>query len=232
MIEMNAPYLYALKSDKRSAAKITIQKYYLPSGTSTQNVGVKTDIAMSSINEFLPIGEADLPHAMEWDEIPAVNYRRPAEEFRIVSEEAKRLLDASLQRQKEKEEFAHLQKNVDWYKSKREQREFSLNLGKRLEAKAKDQAFTKKLNDEMKQLADKSFPARRIRLDVVRKQNQRSREVRGEKIEAEGVAEKMDTPTDLDIRLHESLRIMADWIQLRAEAAKVAQSEEGSEKES
>ena len=47
---------------------------------------------MPSINGFLPIGEADLPHAMEWDEIPAVNYRRPAEEFRIVSEDAERLL--------------------------------------------------------------------------------------------------------------------------------------------
>ncbi|MFP6885998.1 MAG: carboxy terminal-processing peptidase, partial [Opitutales bacterium] len=232
MIEMNAPYLYALKSDKRSAAKITIQKYYLPSGTSTQNVGVKTDVAMPSINEFLPIGEADLPHAMEWDEIPAVNYRRPAEEFRIVSEDAKRLLDASRKRQKEEEEFAHLQKNVDWYKGKREQKKFSLNLGKRLEDKAKDQAFSKKLDEEMKQLADKSFPAQRIRLDVVRRQDQRSREVRGEKIEAEGVAEKMDSPSDLDIRLHESLRIMADWIQLRAEAAKVAKSEEGSEKDS
>jgi len=84
----------------------------------------------------------------------------------------------------------------------------------------------------MKQLADKAFPARRIRLDVVRKQDRRSREVRGEKIEVVGVAEKIDPPSDLDIRLHESLRIMADWIQLQAEAAKVAKSEEGSEKES
>jgi carboxyl-terminal processing protease len=232
MIEMNAPYLYTLKSDKRSAAKITIQKYYLPSGTSTQNVGVVADVPMPSINEFLPIGEADLPHAMKWDEIPGVNYRRPAEEFRIRPEDSKQLLETSLKRQREKEEFAYLRKNVDWYKGKREQKEFSLNLAKRLEQKTKDEDFTKELNEEMKELAGKSFPARQVRLDVVRSQDRRSREVRGEKVEEEGVAEKMEPATNLDIRLHESLRIVSDWILLREEASKVAKSVEGTEKKS
>jgi carboxyl-terminal processing protease len=232
MIEMNAPNLYALKSDKRSAAKITIQKYYLPSGTSTQNVGVIADVPMPSINEFLPIGEADLPHAMKWDEIPGVNYRRPAEEFRIRPEESKQLLETSLKRQREKEEFAYLRKNVDWYKGKRDQKEFSLNLAKRLEQKTKDEDFTKELNEEMKELAGKTFPTRQVRLDVVRSQDRRSREVRGEKVEEEGVAEKMEPPTNLDIRLHESLRIVSDWILLREEASKVAKSVEGAEKKS
>ena len=232
MIEMNAPYLYAVKTKKRSAAKITIQKYYLPLGTSTQNVGVTSDISMASINEFLPIGEADLPHAMEWDEIPAVNYRRPAQEFRIVPDNLKRLLDSSQKRQKDEEEFSHLQTNVDWYKGKREQKEFSLNLAQRLSDKAKDESFSKQLNEKMKLLADKSFPSKRIRLEVVRNQDRRSREVRGEKVEDEGIAEKMDSPTDLDIRLHESLRIMSDWIQIRADSAKVAKSEKDPKKES
>jgi carboxyl-terminal processing protease len=232
MIEMNAPYLYALKSNKRSAAKITIQKYYLPSGTSTQNVGVSADVPMLSINEFLPIGEADLPHAMEWDEIPGVNYRRPAEEFRIRPENSKQLLETSLKRQREKEEFIYLRKNVDWYKVKRDKKEFSLNLAKRLEQKTKDEDFTKELNEEMKELAAKSFPARQVRLDVVRGQDRRSREVRGEKVEEEGVAEKMEPATTLDIRLHESLRIVSDWILLREEASKVARNVEGSEKKS
>ena len=232
MIEMNAPYLYSLKSDKRSAAKITIQKYYLPSGTSTQNVGVVADVPMPSINEFLPIGEADLPHAMKWDEIPGVNYRRPAEEFRIRPEDSKQLLEASLKRQQEQEEFTYLRKNVDWYKGKREQKEFSLNLAKRLKQKTKDEDFTKELNEEMKELAGKSFPARQVRLDVVRSQDRRSRQVRGEKVEEEGVAEKMEPATNLDIRLHESLRIVSDWILLRQEASKVAKSVEGTDKKS
>lgn len=223
MIEMNAPFLSAVKSRKRSAAKITIQKYYLPSGKSTQNVGVVADVSMPSINEFLPIGEADLPHAMEWDEIPAVNYRRPADEFRVGEEELKKLRDASLKRQDEEEEFVYLRKNVNWYKGKREQKEFSLNLDKRLKGKAEDEAFTKRLNEEFEELAEKAFIAKRIRLNVVLEQERRSREARGEEPKKVEVAEEMDAPSSLDIRRHETLRLMADWIHLRAEAAKVAQ---------
>jgi hypothetical protein len=66
----------------------------------------------------------------------------------------------------------------------------------------------------------------------VRSQDRRSREVRGEKVEEEGVAEKMEPATNLDIRLHESLRIVSDWILLREEASKVAKSVEGTEKKS
>ena len=81
-------------------------------------------------------------------------------------------------------------------------------------------------------MAAKSFPARQVRLDVVRSQDRRSREVRGEKVEKEGVAEKMEPVTTLDIRLHESLRIVSDWILLREEASKVAKSVDGSDKKS
>ena len=50
---MNIPYIRYAENKKRSAAKITIQKYYLPSGNSTQIKGVKSDISIPSINEFL-----------------------------------------------------------------------------------------------------------------------------------------------------------------------------------
>ena len=78
---MKLPLNFAAVSKKRSAAKITIQKYYLPSGDSTQIGGVKSDISIDTINMFLPIGESDLDNALEWDRIPAVNFRRPEEEF-------------------------------------------------------------------------------------------------------------------------------------------------------
>ena len=53
---------------------------YLPVD-STQIGGVKSDISIDTINSFLPIGESDLDNALEWDRIPAVNFRRPDEEF-------------------------------------------------------------------------------------------------------------------------------------------------------
>lgn len=54
--------------------KITIQKFYLPDGASTQEKGVASDIVIPSINEFLPIGETDLDHYLPWDSIRATSW--------------------------------------------------------------------------------------------------------------------------------------------------------------
>ena len=91
LIPMKLPLNFAAASKKRSAAKITIQKYYLPSGDSTQIGGVKSDISIDTINMFLPIGESDLDNALEWDRIPAVNFRRPEEEFLYALEDVEKL---------------------------------------------------------------------------------------------------------------------------------------------
>ena len=55
------------------AVKLTLQKWYLPDGQSTQLRGVATDASLPSIYDFLPIGEADLPHALPWDCITPMN---------------------------------------------------------------------------------------------------------------------------------------------------------------
>ena len=83
MIQMNLPFnlLSNRNNGKTSAAKITIQKYYLPSGNSTQIIGVKSDIPIPSINSLLPIGESDLENALPNDKIAAVNFRKTNKQF-------------------------------------------------------------------------------------------------------------------------------------------------------
>jgi carboxyl-terminal processing protease len=53
----------SLQQTRPVASKITIKQFYLPGGHSTQMRGVPSDIVLDSANEFLPIGESDLPHA-------------------------------------------------------------------------------------------------------------------------------------------------------------------------
>jgi carboxyl-terminal processing protease len=60
---------------KTGAAKITIQKFYLPDGSSTQLKGVVSDIILPSVDEYLPIGESDLPHALVWDKIATSSFK-------------------------------------------------------------------------------------------------------------------------------------------------------------
>ncbi|MBO93575.1 MAG: tail-specific protease [Opitutales bacterium] len=231
MIEMNAPaHLYALKGKKRSAAKITIQKYYLPNGKSTQNIGVSSDIKMNSINEFLPIGESDLPHALENDEIPAVVSRRGADDFVIGNGAIAHLNKLSRKRQESLPEFDYLQTYIDWSKDKRDQKAFSLNLNNRLKQNRKDDAFREQMNETMKKLAKGAYSSKPVKLDVVLDLERRSKKVRDDKIDKVVVEEKdtgdeeekvdgetADSPSEIDIRLREGLRIMIDWIRRRTE---------------
>jgi carboxyl-terminal processing protease len=52
------------------ALKITIQQFYRPSGVSTQNRGVISDVVIPSFSEHFAEGEASLPFAVPFDEIP------------------------------------------------------------------------------------------------------------------------------------------------------------------
>ncbi len=230
MIEMNdRTYLHALKGSKRSAAKITIQKYYLPNGKSTQNIGVSSDIKMNSINEFLPIGESDLPHALESDEIPAVVSRRGSDDFVIGDGAIAYLKKLSLKRQESLPEFDYLQTNINWYQDKREQKAFSLNLEERLKQSREDDVFRERMSESMKKLAEGIYSSKPVKLDVVLDLERRSKEARGkteiEKVEIETHDEEEekivdveeDSPSEIDIRLREGLRIMSDWIRRRTE---------------
>ena len=215
LIPMNLPVHIAGTSKKRSAAKITIQKYYLPSGGSTQIEGVKSDITMDTINMHLPIGESDLDNALAWDQIPAVNFRRPKEEFVYDKDNLDKLRELSQTRQEKLSEFLYLKENIDWFRKKRETKTMSLNLPERIAQKKNDEKVSKELQKTFKSFAGKAFPLRKTSLQVVKDQARRSLEARGEEVtDDESSKGKMDKPKELDIRLHESVRIMADWLEL------------------
>ncbi|MGY8693164.1 MAG: S41 family peptidase, partial [Verrucomicrobiia bacterium] len=59
---------------KAGAAKLTIQKYYLPNGFSVQRKGVVSDISIPSIADVTAVGEADLDNALAWDYIKPARY--------------------------------------------------------------------------------------------------------------------------------------------------------------
>ncbi len=60
---------------KLGALKTTVQKFYLPSGKSTQHRGVTSDITLPSLNNHLDIGEAALENPLPWDAIRTAKYR-------------------------------------------------------------------------------------------------------------------------------------------------------------
>jgi len=90
--------------DRAGYLKVTIQKFYRPSGSSTQLEGVKPDIVLPSILDALEIGEEYLDHALRHDRI------RQARDFRAYRKEnlfLPRLEQQSRERVKKSRDFAY-----------------------------------------------------------------------------------------------------------------------------
>ena len=204
---------------------MTIQKFYLPDGISTQNKGVVSDVPLPSHREFLPIGEADLPKAMLWDKINPVNSAYPDAErsgnFQPIDESFKsRLRDLSEARQIELEEFSFLKKSISVFKERQETKAFSLNLEKRLQIKETDKLVREELETREDELEKHFFPSEKIVLGdppatpataITGEDPLSADQVNVEPVEGTPPEEEDDGP-GLDIHLRESLRILSDWI--------------------
>ncbi|MDR1665711.1 MAG: PDZ domain-containing protein, partial [Puniceicoccales bacterium] len=62
LIDLDRCSLLPRKEPHLGSVKLTVQKWYLPDGNSTQQKGVESDIPLPSFNEVLPIGESDMPN--------------------------------------------------------------------------------------------------------------------------------------------------------------------------
>jgi carboxyl-terminal processing protease len=195
---------------KSGAAKITFQKFYLPDGSSTQLRGVVSDISLPSIDDFLPIGEKSLPHALVWDEIPSSFFDGARLDPKIL----KPLRDASLARQQKLAEFAWLKKNIDWSKSKEEEKRISLNLVEREKEKADDDAFRKEMIAEKNVLAKNDFKYREFRLGPPPPKAVDSKKADDPDDDPDMDTEDNETYVPLDIPLRESLRVVNDALAL------------------
>jgi carboxyl-terminal processing protease len=194
------------------AAKLTYQKFYLPNGSSTQKKGVIPDITLPSIDDFLPIGEADLPHALMWDEIKST----PFEGHALAKAFVQPLLEASHERQQSLEEFAYWKKNIDWSKERLEQKNISLNLSQRQALKQADDDFKKTMDAERDRLAKSNYASREIKLDSVLKTAVATPKEKPAPGGDDGDTDVLDEDTQakLDVHLREALRVVTDALRL------------------
>lgn len=206
------PRFNKTKENRTGAAKLTVQKYYLPSGASTQNKGVIPDVTLPSIEDYLPhIGESNLPHALVWDEIRSAKFDgKPLTPIFV-----KPLAHASQERQKSLEEFSLLLENVNRFKEQVELKTVSLNLEERRAQKKSDEEFKKHLEHELARLAKSDFTHHEVKLNSVL-----TAEAAGQKPAPaainDGDTDSVDAETaaKLDIHLREALRVVIDAAQL------------------
>src|SRR5207247_8998809 len=73
------PYVRRLAGDSTNnpgAVKVTIRKFYRPSGSSTQLKGVVPDLVLPSLNNYAEVGEASLENALSWDTMQSATYEK------------------------------------------------------------------------------------------------------------------------------------------------------------
>ena len=111
--------------------KYTISNFYRVAGTTTQKYGVKPDIVLPSIYDFMEIGEEHLPNSLEPDKIPAANFQQLDRTQAYVGE----LKNNSKLRVNESIDFGYVRDDIARYLELKERESISLNEKTRIEEK-------------------------------------------------------------------------------------------------
>lgn len=225
-----------------SMAKITIAKYYLPDGSSTQLKGVLSDISLPSVSDYLPIRESDLDNPLSWDNIEG----NPVDSEDLVSNSypylQSTLIDVlnsrSRNRRKSLEEFHYLTESIANFKERYDRETLPLNLLDRMNLIYSDKHKGDEIESFAKKLGNFAFESIEIPLnDKAETTEEDSPQETLIKEEPVVTTTKLDTPetegdqvaieetTDeeeiedkkkpnIDIHLRETMRIVGDWIQL------------------
>ena len=114
------------------ALKVTISKFYRPSGKSTQLEGVKADIVIPSITDVPEIGESDLLNPLPWDTLPAATFKGADR----VQASLATLREHSEKRVAKDPDFAELKTDIERFRKMRVDKSVSLNEDRRLKEKA------------------------------------------------------------------------------------------------
>ena len=204
----------------KSAVKVTIQKWYAPSGSSIQLKGVPADIVVPSVYSVLPVGEADLDRALPWDSVTPT-LTKPDEgdwlKAKVTDALIAKLAAGSSRRQAELPEFLTLSRTIDWTKNRQVRKEVSLSLDQRRTERKDELEFREQIRRELADYAKKACKSVDVKLDAAIEQ---------EKKEGPGSAAKLkrsarmrdpledDEWPEYDIQLQEAVRIAADWAAL------------------
>lgn len=114
------------------AIKITVSKFFRPSGSSTQLKGVESDIVFPSLFELYEIGEKHYDFALSWDKIEGTKFPN----LKLVSPYVQTLKQASQDRVKMDKGFIEVNKAIEEYKKKEKER---MQVSLLLETKKKDE---------------------------------------------------------------------------------------------
>lgn len=126
------------------ALKVTISKFYRPSGQSTQLRGVRADIVLPSLTDNPEISESGMKNPLEWDTVPAALY----DHFDLVKPYVATLRQDSQTRVSAGREFGWLRDDLALTEKDGGKKSVSLNEAERRQQQEDAKARTKARNAE------------------------------------------------------------------------------------
>jgi carboxyl-terminal processing protease len=104
--------------DELGAIKVTISKFYRPSGSSTQLKGVESDIQLTSLLHEYEIGEKHYDYALPWEKIKTSKYKK----FNQVTPYLKTLAKRSTERVKNDKRYDDIREAIVEFKKGEDER--------------------------------------------------------------------------------------------------------------
>ncbi|MDD5262067.1 MAG: carboxy terminal-processing peptidase [Methylacidiphilales bacterium] len=205
------------------AMKITIQKFYLPNGHSTQQRGVIPDIILPSPNDYLELGESNLPHSLPWDEIEPAPFTKL--DIDNPTGFIPQLNADSQQRIAKDGDFKLLLDDIARLRKHMEDRRVSLNITQRETEAAEDkqrkderEKILKAMSAKLPDILSISFDNKKGLVEQLASQEKPKPKPAPD---TSGDDEGTDIPKlttsesyAADLHLRESLRIFGDWLKL------------------
>jgi carboxyl-terminal processing protease len=195
------------------ALKVTISKFYRPSGASTQLRGVASDIVLPTPTDFSEVSEAALKNPLPWDVVPARSY----EHLNRVQPYLVALREGSARRVKSQRDFAYLAGDVERMARNLATKSVSLNeIERRSElalAKARRDAFDR---DSLAVQADRpvAYPITLKNVDIPGLSSPAPAKVQPPASADQSSPAGRPVSIGGDVILDESVRILSDYANL------------------
>jgi carboxyl-terminal processing protease len=199
-------------SDRAGTLKVTIRKFYRPSGASTQLRGVKPDIVLPSTSDVGEIGESAMKDPLPWDTLPSARF---TSEDRVQSV-LEVLRAKSAQRVATENGFAWIRSEIELRDKNLATKSISLNETERRAEKEQLKERKKAREQELARLAGKAPRAYEITLENAETpglpppltlQPAKAKPTDSEDEDAPSVS-------DRDVIMNEAQRILADYVDL------------------
>ncbi len=215
ILPLNRAFIANLNKDS-GQLKFTISKFYRINGATTQRDGVNPDVVLPSTSDYLGMSEAELPRALESDEIDKAEYKP----LNRVEAFFTSLRKASSKRINDNQDYKYIQEDIARARKQKEDRSISLNEDERrkerakikanIEARSKERASRDAPNEKYFETDVKNAaagkPLKKLNTPKPRKEN----------LDSNTVPEDDSNTFRFDPELRETLQILSDFVELNS----------------